>query len=115
MPPVRQGGVGIWWACRSSAAAVSSSSWLSALLVPWAKSPLYPIFKRFDSELIHDGGLFSVAIFCRYGGASSTSSEEALLRSGHGCSSPLLYEVIRSPWRRWGTVAADRHWKEAPE
>jgi hypothetical protein len=23
-----------------------------------------------------------------------------LLRSGHGCSSPILYEMIRSPWRR---------------
>jgi hypothetical protein len=85
-----------------SAAAVTSSSWTLASLVPWVKYPFYPILKRFDSELIHDGSLFSVAIFCRYGGASSTSSVEALLRSGHGCSSPLLYEVIRSPWRRGG-------------
>jgi hypothetical protein len=76
--------------------------WLLALLVLRVKSTHYPILKRFDSELIYDGGLFSVTIFCRYGGAYSTSSAEALLRSGRGCLNPLLYEVIHSPWRRGG-------------
>jgi hypothetical protein len=114
MPPVRQRGGGFWWADRFSAAAVTSSSWTLASLVSWVKSPLYPILKRFDSELIHAGGICSIAIFCRYGGASSTSRWEAILRSDHGCSSSLLYEMIRSPWRR-GTVAAYRRRKGAPE
>jgi hypothetical protein len=67
---------------------VSSLPWLLALLVPWVKSPRYQIFERFDFELIHDGGIFSIAIFCQHGGASSTSSVEALLRSGHGVLEP---------------------------
>jgi hypothetical protein len=49
-------------------------------------------------------------IFSRYGGVSSTSSGEAILRSGHGCSSPLLHEVIRSPWRR-----GDRGCRSSPK
>jgi hypothetical protein len=93
--PAGRGGEG-WVEDRSDAA------WAPASLVLCKKSPLYLVFKRFSSELIHAGGYSSVAIFCRHGGASSTSSGEAIFRSGRGCSIPLLHEVIRSPWRRGG-------------
>jgi hypothetical protein len=63
---------------RFSAAAATSSSWALASLVLCKESPLYLVFKRFSSELIHSGGFSSFAIFCRHGGASSTSSEEAI-------------------------------------
>jgi hypothetical protein len=36
-------------------------------------------------------------IFCRQGGGFSTSKEEALIRSGGGCSRPPIREVISSP------------------
>jgi hypothetical protein len=44
------------WLGRSSAAAATSSSWASASLVLRKKCPLYLVFKRFSSELIHAGG-----------------------------------------------------------
>jgi hypothetical protein len=102
MLPVLQSGGGSQWLGCSSAAAATSSSWPPASLVLRKKSPLYPVVKRFSSELIHAGGNSSVAIFCRHGGTSSTSSGEAIFRSDHGWPSPLLHEVIRSPWRRGG-------------
>jgi hypothetical protein len=55
-----------------------------------------------DSELIHADGSSAAAILCRQGGASSTSTKEALLRHRHGCSNPICREVIRSPRRSGG-------------
>jgi hypothetical protein len=57
---------------------------------------------KFISELIHAAGYSADAILCRQGGASSTSTMEALLRHRHGCSNPLCREVIRSPRRSEG-------------
>jgi hypothetical protein len=54
------------------------------------------------SKLIHADGFCAAANLCRHGGEITTSSGEALLQSGHGCSNPLHHEVIRSPWRRGG-------------
>jgi hypothetical protein len=55
-----------------------------------------------STELIYTGGFNAVTKFCRHGGEISTSIGEALLRSGHGSSSPFLHEVIRSPWQKGG-------------
>jgi hypothetical protein len=49
-------------------------------------------------ELIHVGGTLASMILCRHGGEISTSGMEALHRFYRGCSKPLCYEVIRSPW-----------------
>jgi hypothetical protein len=57
---------------------------------------------KFISELIHAAGYSADAILCRQGGASSTSTMEALLRHRHGCLNPLCREVIRSPRRSGG-------------
>jgi hypothetical protein len=96
---------------RSSTAATTSSSLASALLVLLKRSPLYLLIRRACSELILTDGYSAVTIFCRHGGVISTSSGEALIRSGHGCSNPFLHEVIRSPWRKgglWLQIIAER-------
>jgi hypothetical protein len=38
-----------------------------------------------------------VAIYCRFGGKSSSSGVEAISQSGHGSSKPAHREVMRSP------------------
>jgi hypothetical protein len=49
-------------------------------------------------ELIHVGGTLASTILCRHGGEISTSGMEVLHRFRRGCSKPLCYKVIRSPW-----------------
>jgi hypothetical protein len=49
------------------------------------------------NELIYVGGESASMTFCRYGGISATSGEEALLRSRGGCSKLPGGEVICSP------------------
>jgi hypothetical protein len=48
-------------------------------------------------ELNHDGGNIASTIYYRQGGGTSTSSEEAQIRSSSGCSRPSIRDVIRSP------------------
>jgi hypothetical protein len=53
-------------------------------------------------ELIHADDSSASVILCRQDGEISTSGAEGLHRFRRGCSKPLCYEVIRSPWLRGG-------------
>jgi hypothetical protein len=48
-------------------------------------------------ELIYVGGTLASTTFCRQGGVSATSGEEALLQSRGGCSKLPSGEMMRSP------------------
>lgn len=56
----------------------------------------------YDDELNHAGGKLATAIFCRHGGESLTSDEEALLRIRHWSSTLLRHQVVRPRWQGGG-------------
>jgi hypothetical protein len=55
-----------------------------------------------DLELKQARGCCAAAIFCQFGGRSSTSGVEAISQPGHGSSKPALCEVMRSPRKAGG-------------
>jgi hypothetical protein len=61
--------------------------------------PAWCYLRIFFDELNHTDGLLASVIFCRHGGISKTSSEEALLPSCWS-SAPGFYQVVRPRWIR---------------